>query len=161
MTLFKLFILSDCEIHYSPNGMIILYPFNYNLILVTYLQESKKERRFRRNIYTVPTRPKRTIPHMLRQESRVKLRRDSAVSSQKSNREGRRSTEGSQIGQEETTSLMSLPSYSLRGSVNEENLSEKTNRDSLKGDIPRILVHKTISRDETLESSISDTPSVN
>ena len=37
--------------------------------------------RIRRNVYTLSARPRRQVPSMLRQESRVKLRRDSAVSS--------------------------------------------------------------------------------
>ena len=39
------------------------------------------EPRLRRNVYTMSMRPRRAVPSMLRQESRVKLRRDSNISS--------------------------------------------------------------------------------
>ena len=40
-----------------------------------------QEPRLRRNVYTLSLRPRRAVPSMLRQESRVKLRRDSNISS--------------------------------------------------------------------------------
>ena len=51
------------------------------ILNVKLFQEKREELRIRRNVYTLSTRPRRQVPSMLRQESRVKLRRDSAVSS--------------------------------------------------------------------------------
>lgn len=53
----------------------------YELFTFSSFQEKREELRIRRNVYTLSARPRRQVPSMLRQESRVKLRRDSAVSS--------------------------------------------------------------------------------
>jgi len=85
---------------------------------------------------------------MLRQESRVKLRRDSAISSTTRGR--------SDTSKEDVTSMMSLDTKSRESLKDKTFLLDKPDSVSRVADIPKILVHKTFSREETMESNISD-----
>jgi len=85
---------------------------------------------------------------MLRQESRVKLRRDSAISSTTRGR--------SDTSKEDVTSMMSLDTKSRESLKDKTFLLDKPDSVSRGIDIPKILVHKTFSREETMESNISD-----
>jgi len=79
----------------------------------------------------------------------VKLRRDSAVSSTTRGR--------SDTSKEDVTSMMSLDNNKSRESLKDKtHLLEKPEAVSRGTDIPKILVHKTFSREETMESNISD-----
>jgi hypothetical protein len=85
---------------------------------------------------------------MLRQESRVKLRRDSALSASTRAR--------SDTSKEDVTSMMSLDTKSRESLKDKTFLLDKPETNNRGADIPKILVHKTFSREETMESNISD-----
>ena len=85
---------------------------------------------------------------MLRQESRVKLRRDSAISASTRAR--------SDTSKEDVTSMMSLDNKSRESLKDKTFLLDKPETVSRGADIPKILVHKTFSREETMESNLSD-----
>ena len=75
----------DPSVYLYTNSMSKLRSSDHQIeVMILLLQEKRLEPlcspRLRRNVYTLSTRPRRAVPSMLRQESRVKLRRDSCLS---------------------------------------------------------------------------------
>ena len=75
----------DPSVYLYTNSMSKLRSSDHQLEVMILLPQEKRleplcSPRLRRNVYTLSTRPRRAVPSMLRQESRVKLRRDSCLS---------------------------------------------------------------------------------
>lgn len=116
-------------------------------------------------MYTLSARPRRQVPSMLRQESRVKLRRDSAVSSSLGKSEnnieervslGNRSRESLRDRAGEKLSIGKSDSFPCHPppAPRPRNTSLASPVSNNGAEIPRILVH-TFGREETVESTLS------
>ena len=79
-------VIESVQLKWSPFRYYHIPFAALNVFLFTFFFHFTQERlcqepRLRRNVYTLSLRPRRAVPSMLRQESRVKLRRDSNISS--------------------------------------------------------------------------------